>query len=125
MCIKIIQRQATRVCLPFTYQNNNISHFSVVEACGIANAVYPNMDSKENLLSSPPKSNMTASFPTFRAKQRNTQVKGTSTGRIIGGTESPNVFPWVVALLLDYGLRCGGSLITREWVLTAGHCLAL
>jgi secreted trypsin-like serine protease len=96
-----------------------------VEACGIANAVYPNRNSKENVLSSPPKSNMTASFPIFRAKQRNTEVKGTSTGRIVGGTESANVFPWVVALLLDYGLRCGGSLITREWVLTAGHCLAL
>ena len=39
--------------------------------------------------------------------------------------ESPNVFPWVVALMLDYGLLCGGSLISREWVLTAGHCLAL
>ena len=97
----------------------------MVEACGIANAMYPNINSKENLLSSVPKSNMTASFPIFRAKQSNRQVKGTSTGRIIGGNESPNVFPWVVVLLRDSLPHCGGSLITREWVLTAGHCMTL
>jgi secreted trypsin-like serine protease len=87
--------------------------------------MYPNINSKENVLSSVPKSNMTASFPIFRAKQSNRQVKGTSTGRIISGTESPNVFPWVVALLRDSLPHCGGSLITHEWVLTAGHCLTL
>ena len=91
------------------------SPFSVVEACGIANG----------MLTSVPKSNVTAPFPTFRAKQSNRQLKGTSTGRIISGTESPNVFPWVVALLRDNVLHCGGSLITHEWVLTAGHCMTL
>jgi secreted trypsin-like serine protease len=97
----------------------------VVEACGIANAVYPNMNSKENLLSSAPNSNMTASFPIFRAKQSKTKAKGMSTSRIMGGMEFPNVFPWVVALMLDGLLQCGGSLISREWILTAGHCLTL
>jgi secreted trypsin-like serine protease len=83
------------------------------------------MDSKENLLSSVPKSNLTASFPIFRAKQSNRQLKGTSTGRIINGREAPNVFPWVVALLRDSVQHCAGSLINREWVLTAGHCMIL
>ena len=96
-----------------------------MEACGIANAIYSNMNSKENLLPSIPKSNTTASFPIFRAKQSDRQVKGTSTGRIINGIESPNMFPWAVVLLKDSLPNCGGSLITREWVLTAGHCLIL
>jgi secreted trypsin-like serine protease len=68
---------------------------------------------------------MTASFPIFRTKQSNRQLKGTSTGRIINGSEAPNVFPWVVALLRDSLPSCAGSLITREWVLTAGHCMTL
>jgi secreted trypsin-like serine protease len=87
--------------------------------------MYQNINSKENSLSSVQKSNMTASFPIFRAKQSNRQVKGASNGRIVGGTESPNIFPWVVALLRDSIPACGGSLITQEWVLTAGHCLTL
>ncbi|XP_023714366.1 transmembrane protease serine 9 isoform X2 [Cryptotermes secundus] len=104
-------------------------HVPVVEACGIANALYPSMDSKENSLSSStPKPNVTLnSFPTFRTKQQRfssiTRPKGVSTSRIIGGMESPNVFPWVAALMFDYSFRCGGSLITHEWVLTAAHCL--
>jgi len=97
----------------------------VVEACGIANGMYPNINSKQNLLPSVPKPNTTAPSPVFRAKQTNRQLKGTSTGRIISGTESPNVYPWVVALLRDSALHCGGSLITHEWVLTAGHCMTM
>ncbi|KDR18840.1 hypothetical protein L798_07286, partial [Zootermopsis nevadensis] len=45
--------------------------------------------------------------------------------RIIGGMESPNIFPWVVALKLDDVPKCGGALITSEWVLTASHCLLI
>lgn len=50
-------------------------------------------------------------------------------GRIIGGQEStPHGFPYQVALLLfvkgskDVAL-CGGSLITTNRVITAGHCI--
>jgi secreted trypsin-like serine protease len=91
--------------------------------------LYPNMDSKENSLSSKPSSNMTSkSIPIFRTKQQHTssttQPKIVSS-RIIGGMESANTFPWVVALVLDNVPKCGGSLITSEWVLTASHCLSL
>ena len=44
--------------------------------------------------------------------------------RIIGGVEStPHALPWMVGLYLDTGLWCGGSLISREWILTAAHCV--
>lgn len=43
--------------------------------------------------------------------------------RIIGGNPTvPNQFPWMVVVLEDNELNCGGTLINHEWVLTAGHC---
>ncbi|XP_063884717.1 tryptase beta-2-like [Scylla paramamosain] len=47
--------------------------------------------------------------------------------RIIGGDKaSPLEYPYQAALVKGSGLLflCGASIITREWVLTAAHCLA-
>nr|DBA26746.1 TPA: hypothetical protein GDO54_010966 [Pyxicephalus adspersus] len=46
-------------------------------------------------------------------------------GRIVGGCESyPHSWPWQISLRTSYHLHfCGGTLIDREWVLTAKHCL--
>uniref|UniRef100_A0A3B5M249 Peptidase S1 domain-containing protein n=1 Tax=Xiphophorus couchianus TaxID=32473 RepID=A0A3B5M249_9TELE len=50
--------------------------------------------------------------------QRNRQ------SRIIGGQDaSPGSWPWHVAFTTDNNnLFCQGSLITKEWVLTAAKC---
>ena len=46
------------------------------------------------------------------------------TPQIVGGTEStPYSRPYQVALLMNGRQGCGGTLISKDWVLTAGHCL--
>jgi len=39
-----------------------------------------------------------------------------------GFTASPGQFPWQVALIINGGSFCGGSLISSLWVMTAAHC---
>jgi len=43
--------------------------------------------------------------------------------RIVGGREAwPNSWPYVVSLRRNGGHRCGGAIIGKQWILTAGHC---
>lgn len=46
------------------------------------------------------------------------------TPQVVGGSEStPYSRPYQVALLMNGRQGCGGTLISKDWVLTAGHCL--
>ncbi|XP_071516904.1 brachyurin-like [Panulirus ornatus] len=48
----------------------------------------------------------------------------TEESRIVGGSEAiPHSWPHQVALFIDDGFFCGGSLISDKWVLTAAHCV--
>jgi len=44
-------------------------------------------------------------------------------GRVIGGTLADvKNFPWQVSLHVGFSHQCGGSILTKSWILTAGHC---
>lgn len=46
----------------------------------------------------------------------------TITAKVVGGTDArPGAWPWQVAVHAG-PFFCGGSLIAKEWVLTAAHC---
>ncbi|XP_049851590.1 brachyurin-like [Schistocerca gregaria] len=64
--------------------------------------------------------------PLLQPRQHSEKDEADSAGkqpRIIYGKQAEEgQFPWMAALRLDYVAFCGGSLITQQSVLTAGHC---
>ncbi|CAK1547228.1 unnamed protein product [Leptosia nina] len=75
------------------------------------------------------------SWPTYQRRKRSVKNETTADvsleNRIAGGRETElDQFPWTVLMktTFDYGTKiaafsCGGSLISRRYVLTAGHCV--
>ncbi|XP_052132884.1 brachyurin-like isoform X2 [Frankliniella occidentalis] len=55
-------------------------------------------------------------------------VAGSSAGarhsvRIIGGqAAAPGQFPWQAQVRMDNSYFCGGSILSAQWILSAGHC---
>jgi secreted trypsin-like serine protease len=65
-------------------------------------------------------------FGGARARSEDSVPAGEQSQDIIGGTNTSNqTWPWSVRILYNGKLRCGGSLISPDWVLTVAHCLTL
>ncbi|XP_059153226.1 chymotrypsinogen A-like isoform X2 [Physella acuta] len=48
--------------------------------------------------------------------------KNDQSQQIVGGKDAPdNAWPWQVWLIFSHGM-CGGVIINRDWIMTAGHC---
>lgn len=44
--------------------------------------------------------------------------------RVVGGAEvAPGRWPWQVSVYHGSRHRCGGSVLAREWIVTAAHCV--
>lgn len=43
--------------------------------------------------------------------------------RIVGGKEAwPHSWPWQIALCISNMPACGGAILSKYWIITAGHC---
>lgn len=71
------------------------------------------------------------SFPTISQKARMIQhleksLLDETNARILYGSETPqNEYPWQISMWIDRNHFCGGTLINKEWVVTAAHCVDL
>ena len=44
-------------------------------------------------------------------------------GRVVGGEDADEPWPWQAGITVNGKFHCGGSLIDRQWILTAAHCI--
>jgi secreted trypsin-like serine protease len=74
---------------------------------------------------------LVAALTPVRAQEITLSASGPDSGsgtanrpRIVGGdTATISDYPWQVALIDRYGFQfCGGSIISRRWVVSAAHC---
>ena len=54
----------------------------------------------------------------------NVLVKGRGEARIINGEEAnPHSLPWQVLITYHGYFTCGGSILNKDWIVTAAHCI--
>lgn len=51
------------------------------------------------------------------------EIGKTDRGRMVGGRQASDPWPWMAALYIESELQCGGSIIHEHYILTAAHCM--
>ncbi len=57
-------------------------------------------------------------------RESSEESDGNKVGRVVGGQDAQKgAWPWIASLRWLGGHVCGATLIDREWLITAAHCV--
>ncbi len=57
-------------------------------------------------------------------RESSVESDGNKVGRVVGGQDAQKgAWPWIASLRWLGGHVCGATLIDREWLITAAHCV--
>ncbi|RNA17655.1 serine protease 27-like [Brachionus plicatilis] len=67
-----------------------------------------------------------STFNSLECGRRISEIRGERLNKIVGGQQAdPEDWGWQALLEYLGSFSCGGSLINREWVITAAHCIRI
>lgn len=115
--------------------NQDSSYFELVES-GNEDNEYENIDEDGDVLVESPRTSMLDYTSSKCAKRQvvhvqcrdlecgvRPQLVSTRARRIVGGANStPGAWPWQAALYKEGDFQCGATLISSQWLVSAGHC---
>ncbi|XP_059488930.1 phenoloxidase-activating factor 1-like [Neocloeon triangulifer] len=94
------------------------------DLCGVRNNPVANNARKLDLGPSNVSAPVEVARPQAKISDSGNFSLSNAEGKILGGTPVAGIqYPWMVAILYDGSHICSGTLIARQWVMTAAHCV--